>query len=965
MINHKALFLKQSYSDSYENYKKSFDPEITTWDYVVLTASNEKQAEGYREQIDYRLKTGFLTNRTKYVVISDKNGKRIGSGGATLQVLKYISEKESLSDFSSLRILCIHSGGDSKRIPQYSVCGKIFSAVPRVLPCGRCSTLFDEVIIGTSGMPGRMSDGGMLVYSGDVLLLFNSLQFDFYGDYAAALTIKENALLGQNHGVFVGNENGYVKKCLQKQPIETLKANGAVDRHGNVNIDTGAVVFSGKMLNLLYKLVEDKRKYDLILNEKNALSFYVDFLYPLASDSTLEGFYKEKGECEFSETLASIRRELWELLHGITLKLINFSPASFIHFGTTHEMLTLFAEQIADYGYLGWDRISNSNYRKENCAVYNSYISKNSSIGDGAYIEDSLIGENVVVGDRSVVSGVSLENITIPSNVVIHCVKLQNGLFVCRMYGVDDNPKLPVRMGENLCEPLWTAPLFPVKETVDEAIRSALKGEKDGSCLSLKESFENADTLAMLHWRNNLKEKIIIESILESIDEKISMDKILEKYSSEDFKEVEKNLISIADGIQVKSVSDFSRKTRIYYLAYRMFKNKNYYKKCYATISEEVILAENNDSKYKPTQFDLTKNYVVVNLPVRVNFGGGWSDTPPYCNENGATVINAAIKLNDSLPVEVSIKRTESFSVVLSSSDIGVRNEFNEIEELRSCDNPNDPFALHKAALMACGIIPSAKSGDTLIDVCKRLRGGIWLNTRVIGIPKGSGLGTSSILASACVKAIYDFLGVNITKEEIYSKVLCMEQLMSTGGGWQDQVGGLSKGFKMITTQCGLRQKITCETLSLSEDAVKELNDRYVLIYTGQRRLARNLLRDVVGSYISSNPETVHALYSIQQIAALMRFELLRGNIDAFGNLFNEHWDLSRKIDSECSNTCIDQIIVAINDLIVGKMICGAGGGGFLQVILKKGITKTMLSERLENIFADSGVKVYDSEFYI
>lgn len=72
----------------------------------------------------------------------------------------------------------IHSGGDSKRVPQYSACGKIFSPVPRELPDGRTSTLFDEFMISMAGVAGRLKEG-MLVLSGDVLLLFNPLQIDF------------------------------------------------------------------------------------------------------------------------------------------------------------------------------------------------------------------------------------------------------------------------------------------------------------------------------------------------------------------------------------------------------------------------------------------------------------------------------------------------------------------------------------------------------------------------------------------------------------------------------------------------------------------------------------------------------------------------------------------------------------------------------------------------------------------
>ena len=196
----------------------------------------------------------------------------------------------------------------------------------------------------------------------------------------------------------------------------------------------------------------------------------------------------------------------------------------------------------------------------------------------------------------------------------------------------------------------------------------------------------------------------------------------------------------------------------------------------------------------------------------------------------------------------------------------------------------------------------------------------------------------------------------------MYDVVLSMEQLMSTGGGWQDQVGGLTRGIKMITTVAGLDQKIQVTPVSLKPEVLEELQERFALIYTGQRRLARNLLREVVGGYIGNRPESLDALHKMKRVAALMQFELEQGNIDGFAGLLNLHWELSIQLDQGSTNTCIEQIFLACEDLIDGKFISGAGGGGFLQVILKKGITKEDLRERLYSIFQDSGVDVWECE---
>ena len=416
-------------------------------------------------------------------------------------------------------------------------------------------------------------------------------------------------------------------------------------------------------------------------------------------------------------------------------------------------------------------------------------------------------------------------------------------------------------------------------------------------------------------------------------------------------------LLEKAKKQDITKLDEFSKLIRIYTYLWKITDEREYIMQCFATIREATLTGAlsfvKHDSSYK-----LFKD-VTVNLPVRVNWGGGWSDTPPYCMENGGTVLNASISLNGQLPIEVTVKKLDKPVIALTSTDIGSYKEFTDMAELQDCRNPSDPFALHKAALIACGVIP-AQGELTVEKLCDQLSGDLYMNTCVIDIPKGSGLGTSSILAGACVKALLEALGIEASDAETFERVLCMEQIMSTGGGWQDQVGGIVPGIKMITSHPGLKQKIICTYVDISDETVAELNERFAVIYTGQRRLARNLLRDVVGRYICNDPVSVDAHYNIQRLAVLMRFELEKGNVDGFAKLLTKHWTESQRIDAGSTNTCIDQIFATIDDLIIGKMICGAGGGGFLQVVLKKGVTKAMLKERLNEVFQDSGVDVWE-----
>ncbi|MCD8013262.1 MAG: bifunctional fucokinase/L-fucose-1-P-guanylyltransferase [Lachnospiraceae bacterium] len=1001
MNQYTTLFERQSYQDALDFFMETLTNEkVAVWDYVILTASNDDQAKSYEMQIQHRLGKGQIPARTHYAVIPDLGGQRVGSGGATFSAIRYVAGEHFALDqnkkgnfFEGKRILIIHSGGDSKRVPQYSACGKLFSPVPRLLPGGRRSTLFDEFLIGMSTVASRISEG-MLVCSGDVLLLFNALQIDFYGAGAAALSIKEKVETGKNHGVYLKDEDGNVGRFLHKQTVETLGSCGAVDGRGMVDIDTGAVILRPDVLADLYSLIDTEEKYHQFVNPEACLSFYADFLYPLASKSTLEQFYMEKPEGGYTDELKECRTALWNVLSPYSMKLIRLSPASFIHFGTTRELLHLMTDGMDEYRFLDWSGTVNSNLTPQKYAVSNSYVSRRANVGAGSYIEDSRIHRYSKIGKGCVVSGVTLTGEVVPDGAVLHALKLKSGKFVCRMYGVEDNPKENKLFGKDIGESseakgsLWTAKLYPVCDTAEKAVKATLAlGLADGAArsggesmvgagaarpvgedavgagerLSLKDSFNQSDVTAILPWQENLYEQVVAEAILENIANGVPAEEAAKTYPDIDRHTVE-YLLNKAKKQDIGKLEEFSRLIRIYNYLWKITDENKYSDLCFGTICDATLAAAMESVQF--TEYHLERD-VIVSLPVRVNWGGGWSDTPPYCMENGGTVLNAAISIRGRLPIEATVKRMDKPVIALASTDIGSYKEFDNLAHLQDCRNPSDPFALHKAALIACGVIPvkGAVEVSSVAELCDRLGGGMYMNTRVIDIPKGSGLGTSSILAGACVKALLQAMGQEPTDEEVFERVLCMEQLMSTGGGWQDQVGGIVPGIKMVTTRPGLSQKITCTPLAISDETIVELNDRFALIYTGQRRLARNLLRDVVGKYVCNDETSIKAHDAIQRLAVLMRFELEKDNVDGFAQLLTEHWQESQHIDAGSTNTCIDQIFAVIDDLVDGKMICGAGGGGFLQVVLKKGISRDDLRERLNEVFQDSGVDVWECAF--
>lgn len=986
-----SLFLSQSYQDAWDDYNRSLTVEgFARWDYIILTASNDQQAEGFRAQLEERRKAGFLPPYTHFAVLPDEGGKRVGSGGATLGVIRYIAEQTGKSDFSDLRILVIHSGGDSKRVPQYSALGKLFSPVPHELPNGRAATLFDEFLIVMSSVSARIREG-MLLLSGDVLLLFNPLQIDYSGNGAAAISFKESVETGKNHGVFLRGEDGNVRRFLHKQSVESLRDFGAVNERGCVDIDTGAVIFSADMLTSLYGLIStdgktDKDKYAQFVNDTVRLSLYGDFLYPLATDATLADFYKEKPEGRYCPELTEARTAVWDALRPYRMKLLRLAPAKFIHFGTTKEIMKLMGGGVNAYAALGWSSHVAASINGDT-AGYNSVLSKGATIGQNCYLEISYVHSAAKIGDNVLLSCIDIHDETIPDKVVLHGLKQRDGKFVARIYGVGDNPKSDEFFGAPLAHfleknglqaadiwdgedrTLWSAALYPVCDTIKGAVAAALNlyqmamGGGDVSLWraaerkSLCAGFRDADPEAIIAWNKRMGELVRMDELAKLIECKRPAREAKSVLNAEKLTPIQEEWLAAR-----LRRADFSEAMRLHYyigVALGGVEGDRHIAECFKTISQTILTGALGNLQYNENAKIVMDRHTVA-LPLRVNWGGGWSDTPPYCNENGGTVLNAAIKLDGQYPVEVRLEKIKEKKVVFDSRDMDVHGEFDSIAPLQMRGDPLDPFALQKACLLACGIIPS--EGGDLQEILTRLGGGFVMHSEVTNVPKGSGLGTSSILSAACVKAVFEFMGIPHNEDDLYAHVLCMEQIMSTGGGWQDQVGGVTPGLKYITSAPSIHQQMKVTKVLVSEETKKELNERFCLIYTGQRRLARNLLRDVVGRYVGNEPDSLYALGEIQRVAALMRFELERGNVDAFAGLLDHHWELSKMVDAGSTNTLIDQIFGSIEEYIDGRLVCGAGGGGFLQVILKKGVTKEQVHTKLKEVFQDNPVDVWDCE---
>jgi fucokinase len=344
---------------------------------------------------------------------------------------------------------------------------------------------------------------------------------------------------------------------------------------------------------------------------------------------------------------------------------------------------------------------------------------------------------------------------------------------------------------------------------------------------------------------------------------------------------------------------------------------------------------------------------VSVEAPPRIDLAGGWSDTPPFCLDSGGAVLNIAVQLNGEYPIRALARRLAEPLVRCVSEGTGETATYRCTEEVLAAPDPGSPFSISRVALRLLGI--AAPELD-LRDSLRRLGGGVEIRTAV-RLPIGSGLGTSSILAAAVLRALTGLLGYEPDEQELSERVMVLEQVMTTGGGWQDQAGGIFPGAKLITSGPGLRQRLHVEPVRWNAALQAEFCRRMVLYYTGLRRMAKDLLSQIVGSYLAREVSTVNVLHTIKTLALEMAHALEAGDWDYVGRLMNRHWKLNQQLDPNTTNAPLNALLELAAPYLAGAKLAGAGGGGFMILLARDPDAAAELRRRLSG----SGGAVYDA----
>lgn len=281
--------------------------------------------------------------------------------------------------------------------------------------------------------------------------------------------------------------------------------------------------------------------------------------------------------------------------------------------------------------------------------------------------------------------------------------------------------------------------------------------------------------------------------------------------------------------------------------------------------------------------------------PTRIDFGGGWTDVPPYDIEQGGFVCNVAISRYATVRV--------------------------------------DPLADADAVAE----LAVARDGDlTLLSAVARRydpRGArISLSSN---FPVAAGLGGSSAASVAAIAAMLQWQGVSRSRAEIAEASRELEIVeMGIAGGRQDHYAAAFGGA------LGIRfgNQVHPDPIPMSAATISELPRRCVVVYTGESRISGKTITAVMGAYRAESPAVRGALLSMRELAKEMVPALAHGNFDLLGQLVGEQWKHQRSLDPAIPTPLIDRMIAAATAAgAIGCKALGASGGGCVLMIAGEG----------------------------
>jgi len=297
--------------------------------------------------------------------------------------------------------------------------------------------------------------------------------------------------------------------------------------------------------------------------------------------------------------------------------------------------------------------------------------------------------------------------------------------------------------------------------------------------------------------------------------------------------------------------------------------------------------------------------------PLRLGLAGGGTDLNTYCDIYGGYVLNATI----SLYVHTTIEVLDSKKIIFEAVDIDKKVKLDSVKKLKY-DGELDLFkAIYNRIVKDFNLEPLSFKLTTYSDV-----------------PSGSGLGGSSTLVVAVIKAFVEWLNLPLGEYDIAKLAFEIEREdVGIVGGAQDQYAATFGGFNFM--EFYKDKRVIVNPLRVKNWIIDELEASMVLYFTNITREASIIEKEKKS--LLDDKDSLNAMHEVKQDAVLMKEALLTGNIQNFAKILGKSWEAKKRVSSSISNSEIDRIYnLAMDNGAYSGKVSGAGGGGFMFFIV-------------------------------
>jgi len=702
-----------------------------------------------------------------------------------------------------------------------------------------------------------------------------------------------DASVARNHGVFVSDRRTphVLKQMLQKPSTETL---ADLQRQHFFLTDIGVWLLSDRAVELLMKRSTGN------------------------TDST--GFIEYDLYSEFGGALGTHPVLDDPELRELTVAIVPLPGGEFYHFGTSREMISstvAVQNRVNDQRQImHHDRKPHPSIFIQNAIVRSPLTADNTNI----WIENSYVGEYWTLTRDNIVTGMPRNDweITLQPGECIDIVPIGETQYCVRRYHIDDRfagaeqqeKRFPVYENLRALQFIKDPEFFEIIENTGPKPVAWLSAEDISTQANLRRLFAQRVAFAGENWpaiAANWEHSVFYQLDLDDAAQQFAVHRLP---LPAPLPETAPLLTRISDA---------------------MFRGER--EQAFVLLRDGLTCGLRNTDYGSPKLSVMSDQIVWARSPVRIDIAGGWTDTPPYCLMEGGNVVNLAIELNGQPPLQAYVKPCREPHIILRSIDLGASELVETYEQLQQYNKVGSPFSIPKAALTLAGFTPDTHY-PTLRAQLEDFGSGIEL-TLLSAVPAGSGLGTSSILAATVLSALNDFCSLAWDKNEVGRRTLMLEQLLTTGGGWQDQFGGLLGGVKLLQTESGFVQSPVVRWLPDDLYTQPEYAACHLLYYTGITRTAKKILAEIVRRMFLNQHEQLLLLRDMKQHTLDMYEAIQRHDFAEMGRLVRRTWTQNQLLDCGTNPDAVRSLTDLVDDLCLGYKLPGAGGGGYLYMVAK------------------------------